>query len=258
MRYAPFRDYRVRQAMHLAFDYKANGDSQYGVDGGWGYQAALCPGYPEAWSPDKVKAIPGYNPDTKKQDVAEALKLMAAAGYPNGKGLAFDITPSATTTDHGLRGQSYWSEAFPESKITHTALGPGAAFANAQAEGKFDMVAYVITAAPDAYIDMYSQYATEGSRNYGKFSNADLDAILNKAAGELNVDARTKLFEEFQNKWITDWRPMIVCHANAVKTMVQGNVAQYDKSAGVWFGYRSTQEIRLRYLVDNGITAYKG
>ena len=66
------------------------------------------------------------------------------------------------------------------------------------------------------------------------------------------------LFDDFQQKWITDWRPMIVCYANAVKTMVQGNVGGYEKSAGPWFGYRSNQEIRLRYLVDNGSTAYKG
>ena len=124
--------------------------------------------------------------------------------------------------------------------------------------GTFQTVAYVITAVPDPVLELISQYRTGGSRNYGKFSNPELDAILGKTAGELNADARTKLFDEFQQKWITDWRPMIVCHANAVKTMVQGNVAGYDKSAGVWFGYRSTQEIRLRYLVDNGINAYKG
>ena len=74
----------------------------------------------------------------------------------------------------------------------------------------------------------------------------------------LMIETPHKLFDDFQQKWITDWRPMIVCHANAVKTMVQGNVGGYEKSAGIWFGYRSNQEIRLRYLVDNGITAYKG
>ena len=48
-------------------------------------QAALNPMFPEAWGPDKVKALPGYNPDTKEQDRQEAHKLLEAAGYPNGR-----------------------------------------------------------------------------------------------------------------------------------------------------------------------------
>ena len=262
MTYKPFQDFRVRQALHLAEDYKANGDAEYGADGGWAYQAALCPGYPEAWGPDKVQAIAGYNPATKQADIADAVKMLAAAGFPNGKGIEFAITPSSapgtTTNDNSLRAQNYWLGAFPDMKVTQNNLPPGAAFANAQAEGRFDMVSYVITAAPDAFIEMYSQYDTRGSRNYGQFSNPDLDSILDKAEGELNKDARTQLFETFQEKWISDWRPMLVLHANAVKTLVQGNIAGYDKQTGIWHGYRSTQEIRLLQLMDNGVTGYQG
>ena len=87
--YAPFKDFRVRKALFLAGDYKEMADSYYGD--GWAYQAALNPMYPEAWGPDKVKALPGYNPDTKAADRAEAAKLLEAAGFPNGKGLDFEI-----------------------------------------------------------------------------------------------------------------------------------------------------------------------
>jgi len=256
MTYKPFQDARVRQALHLAMDYKANGDAEYGPDGGWGYQAALCPGYPEAWGPDKVQAIAGYNPATKQADIAEAQKMLAAAGYTNGKGIDFKITPSAapgtTTNDNSLRAQNYWLNAFPDMKITQNNLPPGAAFANAQAEGRFDMISYVITAAPDAFIEMYSQYATDGSRNYGKFSDKTVDTMLDKAEGELNKDARTKLFDDFQQRWVKDWMPMYVLHANAVKRLVQPNIAGYDKMTGIWHGYRSGQEIRTLSLVDNG------
>ena len=178
---------------------------QQGLDGlfkSTGHVNAYFPLFiPKSYFEQEAEHVEGF---AKECAVVTHYRLKA---NPNGKGLSFDITPSSTTTDHGLRAQSYWQDAFPDANITHKALGPGAAFANAQAEGRFDMVAYVITAAPDAYIDMESQYGTEGSRNYGKFSNAELDAILAKAAGELNMDARTKLFEEFQQKWITDWRP---------------------------------------------------
>jgi peptide/nickel transport system substrate-binding protein len=250
MDYPPFKDYRVRQAMHLAFDYKGNADSVYGPEGGWAYMAALHPGFPEAWTPDKVKTIAGYNPDTKAADLAEAQKLMTAAGYPNGKGLDYDIIFSGSTNDHALRFQNYMQQAFTEGKVVLKPLGGGATFANRQAEGDFKMLAYTITATPDAVIEVTSQYRTKGSRNYGNFSNADSDRILDKAIGALKFEERKQLLEEYQQKWISEWRPMYVMHANAVKTMVQGNVGGYDKIAGTWFGYSANTKVCRLFFVD--------
>jgi peptide/nickel transport system substrate-binding protein len=248
--FGPFKDYRVRHAMHLAFDYKANGDAVYGAEGGWAYQAALSPGYPEAWSPDKVQSLPGYNPATKAADIAEGQKLMTAAGYPNGKGLEYDIIFSGSTSDHALRWQNSMQSAFPEGKVDLKPLGGGATFSNRQSEGDFKMLAYVITATPDPVLEMTGQYKTGGSRNYGRFSNPDLDSMLDKAIVELNKDARAKILEDFQNKWITDWRPMFVMHSNAVKTMVQGNIGGYDKIAGIWFGYSANTKPCRLFFVD--------
>jgi ABC-type transport system substrate-binding protein len=248
--FAPFKDFRVRHAMHLAFDYKENGDSVYGPEGGWAYQAALNAGFPEAWTPDKVKSLAGYNPDTKVADRAEAQKLMAAAGYPNGKGLDYDIIHSGSTNDHALRFQAYMNQTFTEGKVEVKPLGGGATFANRQAEGDFKALAYTITATPDAVIELISQYRTGGSRNYGGFSNADSDRILDKAIGELNRDARFALLDEYQQKWQSEWRPMYVMHSNAVKTMVQGNVGGYETLAGTWFGYSANSKVCRLFFVD--------
>jgi ABC-type transport system substrate-binding protein len=70
--FGPFKDFRVRQAMHLAFDYKAQGDQEYGAEGGWAAMAVLHPAFPEAWGPEKVQSLAGYNPATKAADIAEA------------------------------------------------------------------------------------------------------------------------------------------------------------------------------------------
>ena len=43
---------------------------------------------------NEIKAKPGYNPDTKEQDIAEAVKRMDAAGYPGGAGISFKNQPS--------------------------------------------------------------------------------------------------------------------------------------------------------------------
>jgi ABC-type transport system substrate-binding protein len=248
--FGPFKDYRVRRAIHLAIDYKGQNEAEYGAEGGWAYQAALNPGFPEAWSPEKVQSLPGYNPDTKPADIAEGQKLLAAAGYPNGKGIEYDIIYSGSTNDQALRFEDFMERAYTEMKVVQKPLGGGATFANRQAEGDFQMLSYSITCAPDAVIEMISQFRTEGSRNYGRFSNADSDRILDKAIVELNKDARTKMLDEYQQRWFDEWLPIYPWHADAVKTMVQGNVGGYDAIVGPWFGYSQRTKISRLFFVD--------
>jgi ABC-type transport system substrate-binding protein len=248
--FAPFKDYRVRHAMHLAHDYKAHGDAEYGVDGGWVWMAALNPMFPEAWRPDKVKTLPGYNPDTKKADIAEAQKLMSAAGFPNGKGLEYEIIHGGATNNQALRWNAMMVAAFPDMKPIVKPLGGGATFANRQAEGNFQMLAYTITAVPDAALEMLSQYHSKGSRNYGHFQNAELDSMVDKALVELNVDARAKILDDFQTKWQNEWRPMYVMYANARKQMVQGNIGGYDTTWGVWYGYSGSTKVCRWFYVE--------
>ena len=240
MAYEPFRDFRVRKAISLAMDRNALSDAYYGP--GWGYQSSMCPGYPEAWRPEKVKALPGYNPDTKAADRAEAAKLLTAAGYPNGKGLDWDIiftasTGSSVANDDSTRFIAQMQSQFPDIKIVIKPLPDSATFATQQAAGKFKMVAYTITAAPDAVVEMTSQYYTGGSRNYGQFTDKSLDTLLDKAQVELNKDARTKLMDDFQGKFETDWMPMYVLRANPARHFIPGNVGGYDTVAGTWYGY---------------------
>jgi peptide/nickel transport system substrate-binding protein len=249
MTYAPLQDFRVRNALHLALDYASIGNGVYGS--GWGYQGALSVGFPEAWKPEKVKSMPGYNPDTKARDREEAQKLLAAAGFPNGKGIDFDILLSATgdaQKDVAIRFQNQVTSTFTDMKASIRAVDSGT-FSTQQANGTFKTLSYVITSTPDAVLDMISQYHSKGSRNYGGFKNAETDALLDKALKELNQEARTKLLDEFQTKWMTEWRPMYVMHANAIRNVTQSNIGGYDKLAGTWFGYsEGTKICRLTYL----------
>lgn len=252
MAYEPFKDFRVRKAISLSIDYAAINDGFWGP--GWGYQLVMSPGFPEAWKPEKVKTLPGYNPDTKAQDRAEAAKLLAAAGYPNGKGIDFDIiftySPGSAVTDNPTRFQAQMQTVFPDMKIVLSGLPPGAAFATRQDSGDFKMLSYGITAAPDAVLEMISNYRTGGSRNYGRFSNPDCDALLDKAIGELNSDKRTQLLDEFQQKFISDWLPNFVLNAYPARNMLAGNIGGYDKSAGTWYGYSSHTKIARWFYLD--------
>jgi peptide/nickel transport system substrate-binding protein len=249
--YQPFADFRVRKALFLAMDYKAMGDGYYGD--GWAFQAALCPGYPEAWKPDKVQQILGYNPATKEQARAEAHKLLTAAGFTNGKGLDYEIIfqgPSEVNSANATRAQNQLTTVFPELKMRLRPYADSASFSVPQAEGKFQILAYTITSSPDAVIEFVSQYYTNGSRNYGKFSDPGLDALMDKAQVELNKDNRAKMLDEAQQRFIDEWMPMYVLYAQPVKTMIQGDIGGWDTTAGLWYGYSGQTKVCRWYYVQ--------
>jgi ABC-type transport system substrate-binding protein len=215
----------------------------------------LSPAFAEGWKPDKVKSLAGFNPDTKTADRAEAQKLMTAAGFPNGKGIDFEIIFSAAgapanAQENALRFQAQMGQVFPEMKVNMKPYADSASFGVPQAAGKFQMVSYVITAAPDSVIEMISQYRSDGSRNYGHFNDAKLDAMVDKAQVELNRPARDAIMEDFQTKFLTDWMPMYVLCANPVRNMVQGNIGGYDTTAGPWFGYSAQTKVGRWFYVD--------
>ena len=249
--YEPFKDFRVRKGLFMIGDYKAMADGYY--TDGWGYQAALNPMFPEAWGPDKVKTLPGYNPDTKEKDRAEGIKMLAAAGYPNGKGLDFEIifqNPSDVNKENATRFQSQVSAALPDIKFRLRPYADSASFSTPQAEGKFQILAYTITSVPDAVLELTSQYHSKGSRNYGKFNAPDLDALLDKAIIELDNNKRTAMLDEAQKKFMDEWMPMYVLYAQPVKMMVQGNVGGYDTTAGITYGYGTNTKVCRWYYVD--------
>ena len=250
MTYQPFQDFRVRKAIHLGIDYPALGNIAYGS--GWGYQAALNPAFPEAWTPDKVQALPGYNPATKVQDRQQGMQMLAAAGYPNGKGIDFDVLfgpPTGIQADVATGFQSQMTTTFTDMKVALRPVDAGT-FSTQQAAGTFKSLSYSITCVPDAVLEMIALYDSQGSRNYGHFNDKNLDAALDKALKELNVSARRQLLDDFQTQWINTWQPMYVICADATREVTQSNIGGFDTTAGPWFGYGRTAKAGRWFYVD--------
>jgi ABC-type transport system substrate-binding protein len=250
MQYEPFRDARVRRGLFLAGDYKAMADGYYGD--GWAFQAALNPMYPEAWGPDKVKTLPGYNPDTKEADRAEGAKLLDAAGFPNGKGLDFEImyqNPSENNKENATRFQQQISSVYSEIKFGLKPMPDSASFSKPQAASDFQILAYTITCVPDPVLEFTSQYHTAGSRNYGKFSDAAFDKLLEDAIVELDNNKRAEMLDKAQSDFM-DLLPMYVLYAQPRKNMVQGNIGGYDTTWGITFGYGSYTKVSRWYYVE--------
>src|SRR5690606_7241620 len=76
----PFNDPRVRRALQLAIDFSSLQDPVFGEDD-WFYCSAVPSVFAEAWDSDRVSGLPGFNPDTKDEDIANAKAMMEAAGF---------------------------------------------------------------------------------------------------------------------------------------------------------------------------------
>lgn len=250
MTYEPFADFRVRKAMQLAIDYAGMANGYWGE--GWAYHAALHPNYPEGWQSDRVRALPGYNPDTKEQDRAEAVKMMDAAGFANGSGIDFEtlfVEAIADTEENAIRLQSQMGEVFSGMVVNVRGYPDLASYSKPQSEGNFRGVSYIITATPDAVLEAISQFHSQGSRNYGSFNEPGLDDILDRAQAELDIDARTELLDEFQQRFMDEWLPLIVFYARPYRSMLQGRIGGFDQTAGTWLGYSTGNEIGQWYQV---------
>ncbi|MSQ31224.1 MAG: ABC transporter substrate-binding protein [Dehalococcoidia bacterium] len=233
-KFGPFTDFRVRKALQLAIDVPELGDGFFGP--GWGWTGVLVAAYPESWSEDKIKTLPGYNPATKAKDREEAQKLMAAAGFPNGTGVNFEILTEGSSVRHtnGIRLQAQFQTLFTGSKVTMKPVSDRAQFANLQTSKNFQAMSYSSVSQPDIATEAYSLYHTKGGRNYGAFSNAAADALLEKALAELNADARKELFATFQEKAFNEWMPNIGLFTQPNRAFLQPGIAGYDKAVGPW------------------------
>ena len=235
---APFTDFRVRKALQLAMNYQELGEGYYGP--GWGYTGPVFSGFKDTWGEEKIKSLPGYNPATKAKDIADAGKLLAAAGRTNGEGMTFDLIGGPGTgiriaqKENSLRFQDQMQKAFPGMKINIKILGDQAQWAAAQTAGNFPMMSFSSVSQPTATSEATSLYHSKGGRNYGKFANAEADVLLDKAAVTLDLKERTAIFETFQTKFMDEWMPMYALYVEPRKTLVQPNVGGYDKLVGPW------------------------
>ena len=188
----PFNDPRVRQAVHLALDRK----NLIKVDANAGVIGAAMPSQ-GAWgfTPDELGNLPGYR-QPRDTDVAEAKRLLSEAGY--GKGLKVGIL--------GLAGRNQLAPVVQQQMAT-VGINIQPIEENVLpvvyerfAAGRFDLALFPFSEALDDPDLFFALYTTGSTRNYGGFSDKQIDELFQQEKQTLDVAQRKALVRKAQQR----------------------------------------------------------
>ncbi len=239
-----FNDGRVRRAFMLALDYKALNDP---LGKGWTYSAITHSQFPEAFSSEEVSKMPGYNQATKAADIAEANKLMEAAGYKDGSGLVWaQVNNGNQVTDNNVRVKDMLQKVWPKLDIKLKSIADYASATNVLNNKEFEGRVWNHTSVPDAAIDARTYWHTTGGRNYQGYSEKWSDELLDKLMLAQTLQERRDMVRQLSSKILADGPALIMLRTPPENLAVHSDLAGYDLVSGPW-AYRSYW-VGLRWL----------
>jgi peptide/nickel transport system substrate-binding protein len=192
----PFNDVRVRKALTLGLDRYTMSRVLYPINGLKLIGLSLRPGSEWAMSEAELEKYPGFGKDIEKSR-AEARRLLAEAGYPNGlKFVLKNRNIRLPYQDFAVFVIQEWRKIGVEAE--HRPVETAAWFADGQNTGNFEAI---VTAPvrfmddPDLWLNMYVKEDTE---NWGRVSDPRLDDLFVRQQRALSPVERKKLVHEME------------------------------------------------------------
>jgi peptide/nickel transport system substrate-binding protein len=197
----PFDDPRVRQALSMVLDRYLMGE----LEGGGRPTTAVPPALAAyLLPPEELAGLPGYRHSDdkagKEADLAEAKKLLAAAGFADGLELNMQSTAAYNYVDVATTTMPQW-ESELGVKVNLELIEWGVLTENA-ASGNFDSQATKYYSGPEPDAHLYLYHHSKGGRNYSHLNDAELDGLIEKQRVEFDQEARVELVREIQRKQI--------------------------------------------------------
>ncbi len=194
----PFDDPRVRRAVHLALNRQGLIEAfktQEQID-----LSRWVPHGGQFATPQSViETLPGYRPD-KTQDIADAQKLLADAGFPNGiqgvELLSASVPPHAEIMSPAIQDQLKQALGMEVNiRVQERSL-----LVEDEKAGRFTLV----LDTPGGPISDFSPigntyFKTGGSQNFGSYSNPQFDDLLKQSDRELDDTKRKALLDQIQD-----------------------------------------------------------
>jgi peptide/nickel transport system substrate-binding protein len=196
-REAPFNDPRVRKAIHLAVS-KQNLAAAFGTQELINITRWVPQGDPYATTPEELATMPGYRAE-KDEDVATAQQLLADAGY--GDGLSGIQLLAAAGPQGELLAPAFQDMLKRQLNIeTDIRIVERALLGSEQQSGNYQLMVHtrghsVSDISPRGNL----WWHTDGSQNFGGYSNSDFDTLLSSIDVELDVETRTGQIADGQN-----------------------------------------------------------
>lgn len=190
--FEPFRDPRVRKAIHLVLDRDALLAAKWGARD-YGLLAAPAPPAlaPYGLTEEELYELPGWR-YPKDQDIAEAKRLMADAGFADGFSVG-GKTASQYLAD--IEPALPWLKEHLNIDVNLEVKEWGA-YKQDERDGNTEVfgTGYLVEPEIDSVLRAF-HYST-GGRNYVGFADEEADRLIDKQAGEYDIEARAEITRE--------------------------------------------------------------
>lgn len=221
----PFTDIRVRKALTLGFDRYTGGKVLYPLTGLRDVGGLMRPGTEWALPPAELEKLPGFWRDADKSR-AEARKLLAEAGYPNGlKAVLKNRNVKLPYQDLAVYVIQEWRKIGVE--VENRPLETATWFADGRDTGNFELIVQPTVLFNDDPDQFLAAYITGSPGNWSRFSDPVLDDLFARQARTLDPAERKKLVLEFQKRVLDQayympglWWTRRVVHLAKVKNYV--------------------------------------
>jgi peptide/nickel transport system substrate-binding protein len=185
------QDVRVRQAIAYALDRRPM--IQY-LWGSWAQPArSVLP--PQSWAYNGN--VPAYD-----HDPDQARRLLDAAGYPAVNGIRFHITMKTSTTESTRLMAAVMQQQLREVGIVLDIRSfESATFLADVVHGAFQLYGLRWVGGnqdPDIFYVFHSSRFPPNGANRGRYSNAQVDALIDRARREVNQENRKSIYAELQ------------------------------------------------------------
>jgi peptide/nickel transport system substrate-binding protein len=192
----PFDDIRVRKALTLGLDRYTAGRVLYGITGLKLAGGLMRPGSEWAMPEAELEKLPGFGKDAEKSR-AEAKRLLAEAGYPNGLKVTLkNRNVKLPYQDFAVFAIQEWRKIGVEAE--NRPLETAAWFNDGQNTGNFELIVAPTVEFIDDPDQFLGRYVTGSTQNWGRFSDPRLDDLFSRQARTLDPAERQKLVVELQ------------------------------------------------------------
>jgi peptide/nickel transport system substrate-binding protein len=228
----PFSDVRVRQAISHAIDRQGIVDAT--LEGVGVYNPAV-PAALKDWSLPLNQL--GEGAKYFKYDPAEAKRLLAAAGYPNGfpGGVCFTTYGSTVLIDGMQLVLKYLKDVGIDAKLDQKEYG---AYITSCFYGKFDSMTYgpqTPFLEPDSFL--YAQYYPGEPRNQSHISDPVLSDLLVRQRRTLDVAKRRETIHEIE-RYLAKQQYYVATNSAVYVAVWDGALKNYGPNVGYDYGGR--------------------